>query len=70
MSFNNTDAIVYKTYVKSGKTEVYQTQDWNVAIPLYSGEERTAALQKMLETMYDKAIRKPKATYIKPKKKP
>jgi hypothetical protein len=67
LSFNDT---VHKTEVTSGKTEVYKTQDWNVGIPLYEGEERTAALQKLLETMYDKAIRKPKATYIKPKKKP
>ena len=70
LSFNDTDATVYKTEVASGKTEVYKTQDWNVGIPLYEGEERTAALQKLLETMYNKAIRKPKATYIKPKKKP
>lgn len=70
LSFNDTDATVYKTEVASGKTEVYKTQDWNVGIPLYEGEERTAALQKLLETMYEKAIRKPKATYVKPKKKP
>lgn len=55
LSFNDTDATVYKSDVKSGKTEVYKTQDWNVGIPLYEGEERTAALQKMLETMCHKS---------------
>lgn len=52
LNFFDDDGTIYKTNINNGnKTEVLKTQDWNVGIPFYLGEERTAELQKLLEEL-------------------